>query len=811
MSVFSQGLSQKQISLLVGLAVLSGCNDSDSSKGGGQGQDPVSRTEAVSPLPSDESDSTSDEADADPGNGNPAPTPGDQSPPTSGAGPGVSPAPAPTPIVFDLDAEFASQLSQVVQSLRDGKMTGKMDESIEMLSRYRVKDGKHRASVEELVRQTVLGLQGGEPHKNPRLSHLLRQVFWNLVEQEMQDGKRLDRSLVLARTLKEAGPILSDHAWLVLRTEGKGASSDATQASLSEVPGRLTRLQSDCQAEGRHPELQKRLQTLVNQTAKTLLSASQLDAKAWEGTLLGASAREERTLRKLRVLRTAEDSQSLTDRSYLRPFLTASNAVPALPETNAPALDFSEGTPEKAWGEAMTFQMSGGAVIGRHGGRDTGGAAVLKAYRRKLSTQSESQDHVGWRWDASYPGGTDGFAMVSGTMYTEDQDQFGQTVSVHPGTVRRYVVQGQSQAHGGFRKQGKDENQTTRLNYTIQGRAFIPECRDPQRCSPLVWVKLEDLLLNNRYTPNQAGWGSVALSGNPSVAFNGAPQRALNSGEAILVDLTRGGVTIDLQLNLRDEHIGACCPTGEITQRAVVSVFAPREAYSVWSRESMLPLSLREKRQRAAEFDELLIGTVAFQALDAEARAKIISIPMTQARLAVEAASARGASALQDRKHVVSAWVALKWLLEDPLLPQDETLLSQSKTASAFLRREAKRMLTEDLAQAQVDLKDFQATSLRGESQKMASEVRRVGDDQRELHGQVLAGLQKAASQLGQSFQERVETLPGGGYWESDLELRDSRRLNRVAEAGEVLSILNEMEALLNQRVDTLRAELQVL
>jgi hypothetical protein len=797
-------LNQKKITWLVGLAVLSGCNDSDSEKLGRKDQETQTRSEAVAPPPSDDSESPGDvEGEA----------PVDQDAPSSGAGPILSPAPVPTPapIVFDLDAEFASQLSQVVQSLRDGKMNGKLDESIEMLSHYRVKDGKHRASVEELIRQTVLGLQGAEMSKNPRLGHLLRQVFWNLVEQEMQDGKRLDRSLALARTLKEAGPVLADHAWLVLKTEGKGAASDAALSGLAEVPARLTRLQTDCQAEGRHPELQKRLQSLVSQTAKTLLSASQFEGKTWEGKLLGASAREERAIRKLNVLRTVEDSQILTDRNYLRPFLTASNSVPVLPESKEPVLDFSEGTPEKAWGDAMTVQMSGGAVIGRHGGRDTGGAAVLKAYRRKHATQSDSQENVAWRWDASYPGGTDGFAMMSGTMYTEDQDQFGQSASVHPGTVRRYVVQGQSQAHGGYRKQGKDENQTTRLNYTIQGRAFIPECRDPQRCSPLVWVKLEDLLLNNRHTPNQAGWGNVILSGNPSVAFNGGLQRALNPGEAILVDLTQGGVSLDIALNLRDEHIGACCPTDVITQRAVVSVSAPQEAYSVWSRESMLPVSLRDKRQRAAEFDELLMGTEAFQQLDAEARAKVLSIPMTQARLAVEAASARGANSMQDRKHVVSAWVALKWLLEEPLLPQDETLLSQVKTASAFLRREAKRMLTEDLAQGQVDLKDFQASSLRVESQKIASEVRRTGDDLRDLHGQVMSGLQKSASLLGQSFQDRLESLPGGGYWESDLEMRDVRRLNRVAEAGEVLSILTEMEMLLTQRVETLRAELQVL
>ncbi len=804
-------LNQKKITWLVGLAVLSGCNDSDSEKLSRKDQETKTRSEAVAPPSSDDSDPGSDEARENSGGG--APAPGDQSPPSVGAGPVLSPAPAttPTPVAFELDAEFASQLSQVVQSLQDGKMTGKLDESIEMLSHYRVKEGKHRASVEELIRQTVLGLQGVEAAKHPRLGHLLRQVFWNLVEQEMQDGKRLDRSLVLARTLKEAGPILSDHAWLVLKTEGKGAANDAAFAGITEVPGRLTRLQADCQAEGRHPELQKRLQSLVSQTAKTLLSANQFEEKAWEGKLLGATAREDRALRKFHVLRAAEDSQVLTDRSYLRPFLTASNSVPALPEAQEPALDFSEGTPEKAWGDAMTFQMSGGATIGRHGNRDTGGAAVLKAYRRKLSTQSESQDHVGWRWDASYPGGTDGFAMVSGTMYTEDQDQFRQTVSVHPGTVRRYVVEGQSQAHGGYREKGGKENQTTRLNYTIQGRTVLPECRDPQRCSPLVWVKLDDLLLNNRYTPNQAGWGNVLLSGNPSVAFNGAPQRSLKPGEATLVDLTRGSVAIDINLSIRDEHIGACCPTGVITQRAVVSVFAPQEAYSVWSREWMLPISLRDKRQRAAEFDSLLMGTEAFQKLDSEARAKVLSIPMTQARLAVEASSLRGTNSMQDRKHVVSAWVALKWLLEEPLLPEDESLLSQVKTASAFLRREAKRMLTEDLAQAQVDLKDFQSSTLRGEGQKMASEVRRTGNELRELHGQVMGGLQKSASPLGQAFQDRVESLPGGGYWESDLEMRDSRRLNRVAEAGEVLSILNEMELLLNQRVETLRAELQVL
>ena len=225
----------------------------------------------------------------------------------------------------------------------------------------------------------------------------------------------------------------------------------------------------------------------------------------------------------------------------------------------------------------------------------------------------------------------------------------------------------------------------------------------------------------------------------------------------------------------------------------------------------MIPDTLRDKRQRAAEFDSLLMGTEAFQKLDGMARAKVLSIPMTQARLAVEASSLRGSTSMQDRKHVVSAWVALKWLLEEPLLPQDETLLSQVKTASAFLRREAKRMLTEDLVQAQVDLKDFQASTLRDDGQKMASEVRRNGNDLRELHGQVMGGLQKSASQLGQSFQDRLDSLPGGGYWESDLEMRDARRLNRVAEAGEVLSILTEMEMLLTQRVETLRAELQVL
>ncbi len=804
-------LNQKKISWLVGLAVLSGCNDSDSAKQGKKDQEKKTRSEAVAPLPSDDPDSPGNEEGG--GSSGDTPTPGGQNPPSAGAGPIVSPAPAPTPtpIAFDLDGEFASQLSQVVQSLRDGKMTGRLDESIEMLSHYRVRDGKQRASVEELIRQTVVGLQGEESHKNPRLIQLLRQVFWNLVEQEMQDVKRLDRSLSLARTLKEAGPVLSDHAWLVLKTDGKGAANDAAMAGLAEVPSRLTRLQADCQAEGRHPELQKRLQILVSQTAKTLLSANQFEEKAWEGKLLGAAAREERALRKLHVLRTAEDSQILTDRSYLRPFLTASNSVPALPESKDPVLDFSEGKPEKAWGEPMTFRMIGDAVIGRHGGRDTGGAAELRAYREKHSIKSDSQENVSWRWDASYPGGTDGYAMLSGTMFTEDRDQFGENKSLYPGTIRRYVIQGQSQAHGGFREKGKDENQTTRLSYTIQGRAIIPECRDPQRCSPLVWVKLDDLLLNNRPTPNQAGWGAAVLSGNPSIAFNGALQRALNLGEAVLVDLTRGGVAIDINLNIRDEHIGACCPTGVITQRAVVSVSAPQEAYSVWSRDSMLPVSLRDKRQRAAEFEELLLGSDAFQKLDAEARAKVLSIPMTQARLAVEASSVRGANSMQDRRHVVSAWIALKWLLEEPLLPQDETLLSQVKTASAFLRREAKRMLMEDLAQAQADLKDFQASTLRGEAQKMASEVRRNGNELRELHGQVMGGLQKSASQLGQAFQDRLESLPGGGYWESDLDMRDARRLNRVAEAGDVLSILNDMELHLNQRVETLRAELQVL
>ena len=799
-------LNQKKITWLVGLAVLSGCNDSDSEKLGRRDQETQTRSEAVAPPPSDDSESPGDvEGEA----------PVDQDPPSSGAGPILSPAPVPTPapVVFDLDAEFASQLSQVVQSLRDGKMNGKLDESIEMLSHYRVKDGKQRASVEELIRQTVLGLQGAEPHKNPRLSHLLRQVFWNLVEQEMQDGKRLDRSLALARTLKEAGPVLSDHAWLVLKTEGKGAANDAALAGLAEVPARLTRLQTDCQAEGRHSELQKRLQSLVSQTAKTLLSANQFEGKTWEGKLLGATAREERAIRKLHVLRTAEDSQILTDRNYLRPFLTASNSVPALPEPKEPALDFSEGTPEKAWGEPMTFRMIGDAYLDRHGNRDTGGGVQLKPYRKKHALQSDSQESASWRWDAPYngKGATHGYATITGMVRTQDDDRNGENSSGYPGTIRRFLLEGRSQVHGGYNVDGTNKNRVSRLSYTIQGFGFIPECRDPQRCSPLVWVKFEDMLLSNRGSPNQAGWGHVILSGNPSVAFNGSPQRALNPGEAVLVDLTRGGVSLDIALNLRDEHIGACCPTGVITQRALVSVSAPQEAYSVWSRESMLPVSLRDKRQRPAEFDELLMGTEAFQQLDAEARAKVLSIPMTQARLAVEASSLHGANSMQDRKHVVSAWVALKWLLEEPLLPQDETLLSQVKTASAFLRREAKRMLTEDLAQGQVDLKDFQASSLRVESQKMASEVRRSGDDLRDLHGQVMSGLQKSASLLGQSFQDRLESLPGGGYWESDLETRDSRRLNRVAEAGEVLSILTEMEMLLTQRVETLRAELQVL
>jgi hypothetical protein len=182
----------------------------------------------------------------------------------------------------------------------------------------------------------------------------------------------------------------------------------------------------------------------------------------------------------------------------------------------------------------MEFRFITSYYVGRCGGDEV---------RDGGSNISGGQKHT-CRWEE----GTDGFVSYAYRASTREAE-------VSFSAPAKYIeALLETNAKGGFREEGRDENQTARVSSTLRGTLTVPPCPDIYHCSGVAIV----------YRKETGNADSVTLLVNGIEIYEG--------GRA-LIDRTTQPLEIEISLHRSGEHIGAAGELYTLLQVAQVFLF----------------------------------------------------------------------------------------------------------------------------------------------------------------------------------------------------------------------------------------------
>lgn len=137
---------------------------------------------------------------------------------------------------------------------------------------------------------------------------------------------------------------------------------------------------------------------------------------------------------------------------------------------------------------------------------------------------------------------------------------------------KKYDFLVRTYARGGYQKSRK-ENETSRVNYNLNGTIVIPQCGNSSFCQQIVQVQLAE---TNQYY-NDATTTNAGIS----VTINGTPF-SLNAGNSITIDVSQKEAVINIAMSTSKYHLGACCFNGPEQQRLSLMInSAPAVAQSL--------------------------------------------------------------------------------------------------------------------------------------------------------------------------------------------------------------------------------------